>query len=206
MVPSEREPPRRLLDRYGATLLATAAAAIDHGLREGEPLDVVAADYDEPLRPPMASFVTLEGHGLLRGCVGSAEAHRPLIEDVAANGFAAAFRDSRFPPLTFAERDGLAISLSLLSPAEPLHFVDDEDLVRQLRPGVDGLVLRCGRRRGLFLPQVWAVLADPWDFLAQLRHKAGIDPSDMAEMEASRFRAWSLSSAAAPDGEGPHQS
>ncbi|MFO1127201.1 MAG: AmmeMemoRadiSam system protein A [Rhodospirillales bacterium] len=187
----------RVLDRYGPTLLSTAAASIDHGLSQGGPLDVAAADFDDALRAPRATFVTLQRHGSLRGCIGSAEAYRPLIEDVAANAFAAAFRDSRFPPLTLAERDGLEISVSVLSPPEPLRFADNDDLVRLLRPGVDGLILQYGHRRALFLPQVWAALPAPAMFVAELKRKAGIhDPVDAARLKASRFLACSLSSTA----------
>ena len=189
-----------LLERYGPMLLATAAASIDHGLDSGAPLTVAADDYPEALRMPTATFVTLECEGHLRGCVGSAEAYRSLIEDVAANAFAAAFRDTRFPALTAGERGDLDVSVSLLSPAQPLAFADDDDLLAQLHPGIDGLILECGRRRALFLPQVWSVLPAPPTFLSQLKRKARIeDDTDPAEISAWRFRAWSLSSGSLPD-------
>lgn len=189
-----------VLDRYGRMLLSTAAASIDHGLNTGAPLTVVAGDYPEPLRPLTPTFVTLECEDRLRGCVGSAEAHRPLIEDVAANAFAAAFRDGRFPPLSAAEREGLDVSVSLLSAPQPLAFTDDDDLLGQLRPGIDGLILECGRRRALFLPQVWSLLPTPHTFVAHLKRKARIeDDTDPARISAWRFRARSLSSASLPD-------
>jgi AmmeMemoRadiSam system protein A len=194
------EPAGLLLNQYGPVLLSTAAASIDHGLDTGAPLTVTAEDYPEPLRSLTATFITLECDGRLRGCVGSAEAHRPLIEDVAANAFAAAFRDGRFPPLFAHERAGLGVSVSLLSPPQPLDFADDDDLLLQLRPGTDGLILECGRRRALFLPQVWTLLPTPEAFLAQLKRKARIeDDTDPAEIHAWRFRATSLSSASLPD-------
>jgi AmmeMemoRadiSam system protein A len=188
-----------LLNRYGPMLLATAAASINHGLDTGAPLNVAADDYPEPLRSSTATFVTLEADGHLRGCVGSAEAHRPLIEDVAANAFAAAFRDSRFPPLTAPERDAMDVSVSLLSPPEPIEFAADDDLLEQLRPGIDGLILEWRHRRALFLPQVWTLLPTPEAFLAQLKRKALIENETApAQISAWRFRATSLSSASLP--------
>ena len=125
---------RRLLDSYGPMLVTTAAASIDHGLDHGAPSPVAAGDYPEALRELAATFVTLEREGRLRGCVGSAEAYRPLIEDVAVNAFAAAFRDTRFPPLTVDERDGLDVSVSVLTPAQPIDFADDDDLLDTAPP------------------------------------------------------------------------
>ena len=57
-----------------------------------------------------------------------------------------------------------------------MRFDDEADLVAQLRPGVDGLILAAGKRRGVFLPQVWEQCADGRDFLAKLKRKAGLAP------------------------------
>ena len=99
---------RALLDTHGATLLRVAATSIKHGLDFERPLGVDMGDYPEALRDEGASFVTLKRDDRLRGCIGSPSAYRPLIVDVAENGFAAAFKDSRFPKLNRDELTGLA--------------------------------------------------------------------------------------------------
>ena len=124
-----------------------------------------------------ASFVTLHRQGELRGCIGHLEGVQPLVVDVAENAFAAAFRDPRFPPLAEPELAGLALHISVLTPATELEFESEQDLVAQLRPGIDGLILQEGAARGTFLPSVWESLPDPHQFLAQLKRKAGL-PSD----------------------------
>jgi len=53
---------------------------------------------------------------------------------------------------------------------------DEKDLLAQLRPGVDGLILREGARKGTFLPSVWAQLPDARDFVRELKQKAGLPP------------------------------
>jgi AmmeMemoRadiSam system protein A len=63
-----------------------------------------------------ATFVTLRLAGELRGCIGSVDPHRALGDDVAHNAHAAAFRDTRFPPLAPEEREHLAVEVSVLSP------------------------------------------------------------------------------------------
>lgn len=123
-----------------------------------------------------ATFVTLEIRGRLRGCIGSLRPTRSLRHDVRENAVAAAFRDPRFPPLEVEELAALAVKVSVLSPFEPLAATSEEELLLELRPGHDGLVLRCGLHRATFLPQVWEQLPEPRQFLERLREKAGLPP------------------------------
>lgn len=184
-----------LLSRHGETLLHLAAASINHGLRYGVPLQVSIADQPTELRQPAASFVTLKREGQLRGCVGSAEAHRPLAADVAENSYAASFRDSRFRPLSPDELHGLTLSISLLSPPTPIVFRDEADLARQLKPGEDGLLIHVNNHRALFLPQVWEQLPRPQQFLEQLKRKAGLPAAFWSDdLRAWRFASRSVSS------------
>lgn len=171
-----------------AILLNVARQSIQFGLDEQRPLAVDVADYPDALRHVRASFVTLQQDGRLRGCIGALEARSPLVQDVADHAFAAAFEDPRFLPLRREEFPGLEIHISVLSPSEPLHFTSEEDLLVQLRPGVDGLILNYGQRRGTFLPAVWASLPDPYIFLAQLKQKAGL-PLDFwsDELQIARY-------------------
>ena len=128
----------------------------------------------EALAAPGATFVTLFRREALRGCIGTLEARRPLGIDVRANAMAAAFHDPRFPALKHGEFDGLSIEVSLLSVAERLRVADEADLLERLEPGIDGLILEYGGRRATFLPQVWATLPQPRDFLTELKLKAGM--------------------------------
>jgi AmmeMemoRadiSam system protein A len=160
-----------------ATLREVAAASIRHGLRHGRPLSVAPGEHAAPLRAPGASFITLHRQDELRGCIGSLEACRPLVTDVAENAFAAAFRDPRFAPLRADELADLDLHVSVLSAPAELAFADEADLLRQLRPGVDGLILSVDGHRGTFLPSVWESLPRPEHFLAHLKRKAGL-PAD----------------------------
>ena len=120
------------------------------------------------------SFVTVRRDGDLRGCIGSIEAHRPLAEDIAANAVAAALYDRRFPPLAVFELPAVKVEVSLLTPSEPLACADENDALRKLRPGIDGVVIEYGQRRATFLPQVWESLPDGPLFLRELKRKAGL--------------------------------
>ena len=95
--------------------------------------------------------------------------------------------------MTAAELDGLEIHISVLSPLEPLLAPDEASLLAQIRPGIDGLVLRDGLRQGTFLPAVWESLPDPTKFLRALKGKAGL-PEDAwsADWEVLRYTVESI--------------
>lgn len=138
------------------------------------PAPFVEADFPPRLLEPGAVFVTLTVNGELRGCIGSLAAHRPLALDVRENALAAAFDDPRFSPVDAAEFERLRIEISVLTPHAPLDYADAADLLRKLRPGVDGVVIERGWHRATFLPQVWEQLPDPEEFLGHLCYKAGL--------------------------------
>jgi len=201
-MPSFEEP---FLDpEHGRLLLDLARASIRHGLAHGGPLPVAPAELPEALRAPGATFVTLQRDGDLRGCMGRTAATRSLAADVAANAFAAAFRDGRFPPVTGDEVDALAITVSILSPLEPLAFSGEADLAAHLVPRRDGLLIQAGPRRALYLPEVWTLLPDPGDFLRNLKRKAGLPArGGEAGLEAWRFTARCVTEATCSSGSAP---
>ncbi len=168
----------------GSVLLRIARGAI--GAQFG--IHVENKGGYDALERPGATFVTLTRDGELRGCIGSLEPRRPLGRDVHENAIAAAFRDPRFAPLAAAEFGSTSIEVSLLSPCESLHVADEEHLLAQLRPGVDGLTIECDHRRATFLPQVWESLVEPRQFVAALKHKAGLRADFWsAQVNASRY-------------------
>lgn len=160
----------RLPEEAGDTLIALARAAI--GERWGaSPSPASDANW---LWAPGASFVTLKLRGDLRGCIGTLEPYRSLADDVRGNAVSAAFHDVRFRPLERREFDLVRIEVSVLSPIEPVDCANEEEALRALRPGTDGVVFECSRGRGTFLPQMWERFADPRVFLGQLRAKIGL--------------------------------
>jgi MEMO1 family protein len=160
-------------DERGSILLAIARGAIS--LRLGK---VVSVDESAPwLSLPGACFVTLTRGGELRGCIGTLEPYRSLLQDLQQNALAAAFRDPRFPPLTEPELESVRVEVSLLNPLVPILFKDEADALAQLRPGLDGVILEFGRNRGTFLPQVWEQLPTPREFFHHLKMKAGLSPA-----------------------------
>ena len=158
----------------GWTLLSIARAAIASVLQQPH----AAADESAAwLHETGATFVTLTQRGQLRGCIGTLQAHRSVLEDVKANAVSASLRDPRFSPLPASELPITDIEVSLLSPMQPIVFASESDALAQLRPLVDGVVFAFGRHRSTFLPQVWEQLPDARTFMAHLKQKAGLPAS-----------------------------
>jgi MEMO1 family protein len=188
--PQALDEERAAVEAVGGMLIDLARRSILFGLDTGQPPQIHANRTLPPLlTAPGAAFVTLHRRGQLRGCIGSAVASRPLIVDVVQHAFNAAFRDWRFPRLELQELKGLALSVSVLTPPVPIRFTDEADLLAQLRPGVDGLIIEDAGQRSLFLPSVWEEVPNPRQFLALLKLKAGLPAEHFSpRFAAQRFR------------------
>lgn len=177
-----------LSNNHRQILKDLAKTSIKHGLKYGRPLQIDLTTMADELTEQQASFVTLEKQGQLRGCIGMLEACRPLAEDIAKNSFAAAFSDPRFPPLNESELDDICIHLSILSPAEIIPCQSEAELIQQLQPDIDGLILDDGLHRATFLPSVWESLPKPTDFIHHLKMKAKLPSSGWSQdLRAYRY-------------------
>lgn len=174
--------------------LQVAKESIKHGLLHGVSLAVTTSEYPPNLQQQLASFVTLHKQGQLRGCIGALEAYQPLIDDIAEHAYAAAFQDPRFSAVTTNEFEQLNVEISVLGKPEPMQFTSEADLLSQIKPGVDGLILEHGLNRGTFLPSVWEQLPDVKEFFQHLKNKAGL-PMDWWNNDAkvSRYQTFSFS-------------
>ena len=168
----------RLTLEERSVLLTQARLSIEAGVHDRPLKPLELEDFPDKLRKPGVVFVTLTIEGNLRGCVGALEAYQPLVNDVREHALAAAFKDFRFPPVRPDELDNIVIEISRLTTPQPLAYMNSEDLLEKLRPGIDGIVLKDGMRRATFLPQVWEKLPSSEMFLDHLCHKMGA-PADL---------------------------
>lgn len=161
----------------GNALIQLAKAAIIQRLLPAE--KKAAPDlFDIPsflLKEKRGVFVTLQKNGALRGCIGTLEPEKTILEGVQENACHAAFDDTRFSPVTLEEFEDIQIEVSLLSVPEKLFYSDVQDLLARLVPFQDGVIVQKGYHRATFLPQVWEQLPDPESFLTQLCLKARLD-------------------------------
>ncbi|RTZ97342.1 MAG: AmmeMemoRadiSam system protein A [Deltaproteobacteria bacterium] len=175
----KKHPPERINLEQGQVLVRLARRAIMEKLGRQIP-DVerralTHALAEDIFNQKAATFVTLEINNQLRGCIGSLIATRSLAADVRQNAESAAFHDPRFAPVSLDEMDRVQIEVSVLTPPQPLEYIDSGDLISRLRPRVDGVIIQKGMASATFLPQVWEQLPEPADFLTHLCQKAGLN-------------------------------
>ncbi|MDZ4063360.1 MAG: AmmeMemoRadiSam system protein A, partial [Coriobacteriia bacterium] len=159
-------------------IVVLARAAIESFVRTREVLE--PDPLVDPVFPPRAgAFVSLHRRGALRGCIGTiTPTHDTLAEEVVHNAIEAATRDPRFPPLTTAELDDIDIKVDVLHEPEECTFED-------LHPRDYGVIVSCGLRRGLLLPDLEGV--DTPDQQVDIAcHKAAISPDERVDLE--RFK------------------
>ncbi len=186
---------RQFVKDHGQELLQIVARSLQKSLTEHKPYSPSRKDYADELFNKGASFVTLKKQNALRGCIGTVIPHVAVAQDVAKNTYLAAMEDSRFSPLTQDELKDLSFSVSLLTGFEPIIYKNSEDLLSQIKAGIDGIIIRDGDRQGLFLPSVWQELPDKEEFMKQLKIKAGINPSYWSEnLKVYRFRTVEIKS------------
>ncbi|MFP4302417.1 MAG: AmmeMemoRadiSam system protein A [Alkalispirochaetaceae bacterium] len=170
-----------LSQEEAATLLAYAE----------EHLRAVVSSRPVP-RPPSLSildeeygaFATLRKGRELRGCIGNFAGTGALKRVLPRVIREAALSDPRFPPVRAEELGELSLSISLLSPAEPVGGYEEIELGRH------GIILTVGRNRAIFLPEV--AVEQAWDLettLEMLTRKAGALPGSWKGRNA-RFQVF----------------
>ncbi len=149
-----------------------AKKAVETYVRENRVIDV-PPDVPEELKNTRAGvFVSLKKNGALRGCIGTIEPVQDnLAEEIIANAISAAVRDPRFLPVEEDELDELTYSVDVLKPAEPVHDI------RELDPKRYGVIVECGSRRGLLLPDLEGVDTVE-EQIGIARRKAFIGPNE----------------------------
>lgn len=122
-------------------------------------------------------FTTLHKNGQLRGCIGTTE---PTTDNVALeilqNGVSACSRDPRFPPVTAEELPLLEYSVDVLTPPEEIGSPAQLDVKRY------GVIVSCGGRRGLLLPDLDGVDSVA-EQVAIARRKGGIGPDEPVRLQ-----------------------
>ena len=88
--------------------------------------------------------------------------------------------------------DAIRLEVSVLSPLESIPVSGEAELLQQLTPGIDGLVVVADGRRATFLPKVWEMLPEPQQFLAGLKGKCGLAEDYWStRLEFQRYRTTS---------------
>jgi len=171
--PASSADPASLTGEDKEQLLLLVREAIRYGLEHRRVPGAADLNFtpSQSMTLPRAAFVTLKKNGELRGCIGDIFPQRPLYKSVIMNAIYAAFSDRRFQPLQKEEYDQIKIEISALT--APSRVASP----REIRIGIDGMVLKKDGRSAVFLPQV--APEQGWNLETTLQHlsvKAGLPP------------------------------
>ena len=177
----------RFTKEQGKLLVELARRTIGDKLGQPQAAEQLAELSDrlrkDPYQVHRATFVTLSKAGQLRGCIGSLAAMEPVTVNLSKNALNAAFHDPRFQPLSADDFGQIEIDISILTEPTPLEYSTAQDLLDNLRPGVDGVIIRKGAASATFLPQVWEQLPTAQQFLSHLCMKAGLSSKAWQDSE-----------------------
>jgi len=142
-------------------------------------------ELDPELAARAGVFVSIHKNKELRGCIGTVEPHKTNVAaEIITNAISAATRDPRFSPITSDEVSDLEISVDVLSAPEPVANADSLD------PKKYGLIVECGHRRGLLLPDLPGV-ANAQEQIDICRAKGNIRPNEKVKLykfEVKRYQ------------------
>lgn len=169
-------PPQNLTSGEKQQLLQLARQSIRHNLETGTRLE--STSYPD-IDWPGGLFVTLRKHGELRGCIGTIETDKPLVEELSRLAVQSATADWRFTPVKSEELREIAIEISLLTTPQPINNVSEIEI------GQHGIIMENDGRRSLFLPHV--ATEQGWDRAATIKHLAEKGGFSVKERKSARY-------------------
>ena len=127
-----------------------ARRSLETYVKTGQRLTSLPEDLPTEMTTQQAgAFVSLHKNGQLRGCIGTiAPTCENLAWEIVQNAVSACSRDPRFSPVRPNELDELEYSVDVLGAPEPV------DSPAALDPKTYGVIVSCGGRRGLLLPDL----------------------------------------------------
>jgi hypothetical protein len=165
------------------SLVELAKKSIEAYVREGKTIEL-----PDPLPPELSGkagvFVCVKKQGDLRGCIGTFLPSCDSIgKEIIMNAISAATKDPRFNPVTADELESLTYSVDILSCPEQVKDLSELD------PRKFGVIVVCGNRRGLLLPDLEGVDTVE-EQLRITRMKAGIMPREEVEIYKFEVRRY----------------
>jgi AmmeMemoRadiSam system protein A len=170
------------MTKSSSEIVGLARKAVERYIRQGKifrPRKLTAE-----MKQRAGVFVSIKKRGELRGCIGTFMPTRTNVaEEIVANAISSATQDPRFMPVETSELVDLEYSVDILTEPEPVQSTD------QLDPRKYGVIVECGYRRGLLLPDLAGV--DKVEEQIEIcRAKAGIsagEPIRLYRFRVERF-------------------
>ena len=141
------------------------------------PEELLSEMPPEMFEKKAGAFVSIHKHGELRGCIGTiAPTTDCIAKEIVSNAISASTRDPRFDPITEDELKWLEINVDILGEAEDIEDKSQLDVKRY------GVIVSCGYKRGLLLPDLEGV-DDVDTQISIAMRKGGIRPNDNYKLQ-----------------------
>jgi AmmeMemoRadiSam system protein A len=168
--------------KSSAAIIGLARKAVERYIQQGKIFR--PRKLTTEMKQRAGVFVSIKKHGELRGCIGTFVPTRTNVaEEIIVNAISSATQDPRFMPVEPSELDDLEYSVDILTEPEPVRSADELD------PRKYGVIVECGYRRGLLLPDLAGV--DKIEEQIEIcRAKAGIsagEPIRLYRFRVKRF-------------------
>lgn len=188
---------KAMADRIKATestpYVKLARATIEQFVKTGKklkfpadlPAGLAEALPEEAAKERAGAFVSVHKNGMLRGCIGTiGPVQDSIAEEIISNAISAVSRDPRFERVREDELELLEINVDILGKPENIDGPDQLDVKRY------GVIVSCGARKGLLLPDLEGVdtVEEQIDIA---RRKGGISPDDdyrLQRFEVVRYK------------------
>lgn len=189
----ERDESRNILDKHMKIVLEDAVArrededdyralarkSLEYTLAEGADLPLPKGLPEDMVINKAGVFVSLYKNDRLRGCIGTIAPFTQCVAlEIIRNAVSAGLNDTRFDPVSPSELPYLTYKVDVLSEPESISGPEELDVKKY------GVIVTCGSKRGLLLPNLEGVdtVKEQIDIA---RRKAGI--SEGIKMELERF-------------------
>ena len=154
-----------------------ARASAEHFVKTGRVIQIPEWVSGELMNKMAGVFVSVHEHGRLRGCIGTiAPVRSCLAEEIIRNAVSAVSEDPRFDPVEETELKWLEINVDVLEEPESVDSMQELDVKRY------GVIVQCGSKRGLLLPDLDGVDTVEQQVDIAMR-KAGISKGSKVELQ-----------------------
>ena len=126
-----------------------ARDTIEYYVRNHKVIKIPEDLPEEMMHEKSGTFVSVHEHDRLRGCIGTfLPTWDCIAKEIIQNAISAVSTDPRFDPVEEDELKWLDINVDVLSTPEQIESKDDLDVKKY------GVIVQCGNKRGLLLPDL----------------------------------------------------
>jgi len=154
-----------------------ARESLELAIRNDEIMPIPNGLPSSMLSDRAGTFVSIHKNGQLRGCIGTiAPTTKCIASEIIQNAVSAGLSDERFSPVAVEELPFLVYKVDVLSAPEPILSVEELDVTRY------GVIVSCGNRRGLLLPNLDGIDTVE-EQVAIARRKGGISEGEKVKLQ-----------------------